>query len=177
MSERSPGSGRYAHPEREQRWLLATVPNDATRSAEIHDWYILGTRLRLRMVDDGSGQLFKLAQKVRADRDDPESVSLTNMYLDRDEYERLRRVLPGRPLRKTRWNTEHAGRHVAIDEFHDQLEGLVLAETELDPAEDLLPKPDFAVRDVTSDDRYSGGRLASANATEIEQVLQDPELS
>lgn len=103
-------------------------------------------------------------------------MSLTNLYLDRDEYDQLRRLLPGRLLHKTRWNAEYAGRHVAIGEFHDQLEGLVLAETELEPAEALLPKPDFAVRDVTSDDRYSGGRLAAATATEIEQLLEDSEI-
>lgn len=71
MNERAPGRGRYAHPEREQRWLLDAVPHGSTRSAEIHDWYITGTRLRLRRVEDGNALLFKLAQKVRADRHDP----------------------------------------------------------------------------------------------------------
>jgi hypothetical protein len=39
MTERS----RYAHVEREQRWLVAYMPDGAVRIAEIVDRYIIGT--------------------------------------------------------------------------------------------------------------------------------------
>ena len=41
MSERSPGEGRYARLEREQRWLLAAVPEQAHPRSEILDRYVL----------------------------------------------------------------------------------------------------------------------------------------
>ena len=47
---------KYAHVERERRWLLAAVPDlphDARRLT-IVDRYVRGTRLRLREVTEGS---------------------------------------------------------------------------------------------------------------------------
>lgn len=146
------------------------MPGDAKRAAEIHDWYIVDTRLRLRRVDDGRSQVFKLAQKVRTDPGDPDTVSLTNMYLDRGEYEVIRQ-LPGRELHKTRWHVMHEGRRVAVDEFHGRLRGLVLAEIELQPEEERLALPPFAIEDVTSDDRFSGGSLAFMNDGMLDSLL------
>jgi uncharacterized protein (DUF4415 family) len=37
MSYRQPGQGRYAHPEREQRWIVSGVPTDLTPVASIVD--------------------------------------------------------------------------------------------------------------------------------------------
>ena len=159
-------SSRYARPEREQRWLLDSLPSGSSRTAEITDWYVTGTRLRVRHVNDGERVVLKLAQKVRADQADPETVSITNMYLDVGEYE-LVRGLPGRELRKTRWHLVHAGRRFAVDEFQDRLQGLVLAETELGLGEDRLPIPPFAATDVTAEDRFSGGALAFAQDEDI----------
>ncbi len=159
VSDRAPGIGRYAYPEREQRWRAEAVPAGAERTAEIYDWYIAGTRLRLRRVDIDGSPVFKLAQKVRADPEDPETVNLTNMYLDLGEYEVLRR-LPGRELHKTRWHVSDENRRITVDEFHGRLRGLVLAEIELQPGDERLPRPSFATADVTNDDRFSGGTLA-----------------
>ena len=135
------------------------MPAAAERTAEIYDWYVVDTRLRLRRVDDGHSSVFKLAQKVRTDPEDPETVSLTNMYLDRGEYEIVRQ-LPGRELHKTRWHVMSDNRRLAVDEFHGPLRGLVLVEVELEPDEERLGLPSFAIEDVTNDDRFSGGSLA-----------------
>ena len=55
---------------------------------------------------------------------------------------------------------------VAVDELHDRCRGLVLAETELAADEHLLDIIEVVgvplVRDVTHDDRFSGGALATA---------------
>ena len=127
--------GRYAHVEREQRWLCAAVPPGAERYAEITDRYLHGTRLRLRVVE--------------TDDDDAE------------EYEAVR-ALPAAELRKTRWRVTWEGHQRAVDEFHGPLGGLVLAEVELGLDDPFLPSPPFARLDVTHDDRYSGGALAAS---------------
>jgi CYTH domain-containing protein len=159
--DRQPGQGRYAHIEREQRWLLRSVPPGATPLADIEDLYIEGTTLRLRRVTDvTTGEVVdKLAQKVRPEPTQPEVVMLTNLYLSRDEHALLS-SLPSHRLTKRRHRLHLDGRPYAVDEFGGPLEGLVLAETELDPADPRLAAPDFAVADVTDDDRYSGGGLA-----------------
>ena len=166
---RTPGQGRYAHPEREQRWLLPGPPPGVEAPARIVDHYLVGTRLRLRRVEIGSGTVYKLAQKVRPRPDSPAEVKLTNMYLSADEYAVLRR-LPGREIHKTRWRWRVGDRQVAVDEFGGALSGLTLAELELADGEEpvVLPPP---ARDVTHDDRFSGGRLAAAGPAEIAALL------
>jgi CYTH domain-containing protein len=141
---------RYAHPEREQRWLLAGVPAGVAGPVEIYDRYIIGTRLRLRHA----GEQFKLGQKIPL-RDD--TVSLTNIYLTRDEYD-VFAALPALCLRKRRWSLDWHDHHIAVDEFTDR--DLVLAEVELSVDEPYLPMPPFALKDVTGDTAYTGGALA-----------------
>ncbi len=172
MERRRPGHGRYAHPEREQRWLLSEVPADATPWSEITDRYLTGTSLRLRRVEGADGVIHKLTQKIRPVPDDPSRVLLTTMYVPDHEVEGLR-SLPGGELRKTRRRVELDGRTFAIDSLHGRHEGLVLAETELSTREDRIPMPPFARRDVTDDDRFSGGALAAASDEEVAALLAE----
>ncbi|MEY2467506.1 MAG: hypothetical protein QOF21_204 [Actinomycetota bacterium] len=158
MNERAPGEGRYAHLEREQRWLLSAVPAGVIGPTEIYDRYISGTRLRLRRTERDGEVVFKLGQKVRVG-ESPERVRLTNIYLSAAEYAVFEH-LEASVLRKRRWHLSHDGREYAIDEF-PALQ-LVVAEVELDSDEPRLPMPPFADADVTDDDRYSGGALASS---------------
>jgi CYTH domain-containing protein len=172
MERRRPGHGRYAHPEREQRWLLADVPPDATPWAEITDRYLTGTNLRIRRVEGADGVIHKLTQKVRPVPDDPSRVMLTTMYVPDDEVSALL-ALPGTELRKTRRRVELQGRQVAVDVLHGRFEGLVLAETELAIHEERIPMPPFACCDVTDDDRFSGGWLASATDRALAALLRE----
>ena len=170
MTDRHPGHGRYAHIEREQRWLLVRVPEDAEHQAEIIDRYIVGTRMRLRRVISHDGETLKFAQKVRDVADDPETVRLTNMYLSVDEYETLS-GLPFAELCKTR-RTIILGAHIfAVDEFHGRHDGMVLAETELVEGTPPVAPPPFAIVDVTHDDRYSGGALAFADNESLRRLI------
>lgn len=172
MERRRPGHGRYAHPEREQRWLLADVPPEATPWAEITDRYLTGTNLRIRRVEGAGGVVHKLTQKVRPVPDDPSRVMLTTMYVPDHEVSALL-ALPGAELRKTRRRIDLHGRHVAVDVLHDRFEGLVLAETELTIREERIPMPPFACCDVTDDDRFSGGWLASATDEDLAALLAE----
>ena len=152
---RTPGEGRYAHLEREQRWLASAVPLGATGANEIYDRYITGTRLRLRRVLSVDGHVvYKLGQKVPVADD---AVSLTNIYLSESEYA-VFAALPARALAKRRWHHTWHDREMAVDQFTDR--DLILAEVELAADEAYLPLPPFAVRDVTGDHDYTGGALA-----------------
>jgi CYTH domain-containing protein len=164
MSKRLPGEGRYAHAEREQRWLLPRRPPGCVDPALIVDRYVVGTTLRLRQVEDGAGQsVYKMGQKVRPHSESPELVRLTNIYLRVDEYQLLT-SLPALGLRKTRWHLHDGDLVFVVDEFKDELAGLILAELELLPGEARMALPNWASLDVTDDDRYSGGRLAAVAA-------------
>lgn len=169
---RRAGEGRYAHVEREQRWIASGVPPDAQRWAEIVDRYIRGTRLRLRHTESDEQTVFKLGQKVRLVANDPETVKLTNIYLSYEEFAVLA-SLPAAEMCKTRWRVAWKGKTVAVDQFHGRLDGLVLAEVELAPGDRRLARPPFAVRDVTNDDRFSGGGLALASDESVAGLLLD----
>jgi len=162
---------RYAHIEREQRWLADRVPPDAHPVASIVDRYIHGTRLRLRQSKNEDGVVYKLGQKVRNDPADPEIVNVTNLYLSVDEYGLLLR-LPAAELRKTRSHVPWTGRTIAIDRFLGRHDGLIIAEVELAPHEPVLSRPPWAIRDVTHDDRFSGGALAFALQTAISELVR-----
>ncbi len=171
MNDRQPGDGRYSKVEREQRWTLTRVPTDAQPACEILDRYIIGTNLRLRRVETGQDITLKLCQKIRTEPTDPEVVKLTNIYLSVTEYAVLA-TLPAAELRKTRWRLKCNGATVSVDEFHGRHRGLLLAEVELGIIEKRMRTPAFAVREVTNDDRFSGGALAFASDMTLNALLQ-----
>lgn len=74
-------------------------------------------------------------------------------------------------LHKVRGVVEDDPRWV-VDRFRDGLNGLVLAEVEVDGDEEL-PLPAWVGREVTRDDRYSGGELARVGAQRLPRLLGD----
>ncbi|GIH09927.1 hypothetical protein Rhe02_79940 [Rhizocola hellebori] len=167
---RQPGSGKYAKLERERRFLLTDMPAQAKDPRLIEDRYLVGTRLRLRRVEADSQVVYKFCQKVRPDEANPSTVAITNIYLAEAEYERLRQ-LPATILRKTRRLWQVGQQSFAVDKFHGDLAGLLLAEIELPDLAQSLLLPAPIGREVTTDDRFSGGYLAHATPTQKEQLL------
>ena len=136
----------------------------------IEDRYITGTHLRLRRVTVVDELVYKLTQKVRPSPEDPFEVAITNMYLTPDEYELLL-ALPASALTKTRHIVPVAGVCFAVDQFHGHLRGLSLAEIEVERRDAPLPRPAWLGREVTGEDRYSGGWLARATGDEAAALL------
>lgn len=64
------------------------------------------------------------------------------------------------PLSKTRYIVEYDGKKWEIDEFHNQLEGLVIAEIELDDSNESFSLPPFVGREVTGDPAYYNSTLS-----------------
>ncbi len=55
--------GKYAHPEVERKFLVATLPSGSMFRADILDHYLAQTTLRLRRMQTEHGVTFKLGQK------------------------------------------------------------------------------------------------------------------
>jgi CYTH domain-containing protein len=162
---------KYAHLERERRFLLAGSPSQASvGQVAITDRYVTGTRLRVRQMVDmgGAGRpvTYKLTQKVPAPTGQPGLI--TTIYLDAVEFEVLAR-LPARTLRKVR----HSIPPIGVDEFQGALSGLYLAESEFgsEEASQAFSPPVFAVAEVTADPRFTGGWLANASRQDVLQAL------
>jgi CYTH domain-containing protein len=167
---RAPGEGRYARTERERRFLVRRLPPDLGRPRRIEDRYLDGTRLRLRHVREGEESVFKLTQKVRR-AGGPADVAITNTYLTAEEHRTLS-LLPGAPLAKSRYEWRSGAHVFVVDEFHGRLEGLWLAEVEVAALDAALTLPEWAGREVSHDDRFSGGHLATADAAECAEIVR-----
>ena len=170
MTTRQPGEGHYAQLEREQRWLLRELPAGVNDERIIVDHYWSGTSLRLRMVQQNDDVVYKLCQKVRLNVDSPELVKITNIYLHERDFLALS-VTPATIISKSRWSLTSDGEEFAIDEFKGRHAGLVLAEKELQADEPRVSGPTFAVAEVTDNNEYSGGWLATASAADLQRVI------
>jgi CYTH domain-containing protein len=152
-------SFKYAHVERERRWLLASVPNlpEHAWTRRIVDRYVTGTRLRLREVTEADGAVVrKLGHKVRVGEGAHE-VAHTSLYLDDGEWDVLV-ALPARTLTKTRTLVPHGDHTVAVDVHAD---GTVIAEVDAGEGPTTeLPAGWAVVREVTDEEDYTGGALA-----------------
>jgi CYTH domain-containing protein len=169
--DRDPSTSRFARLELERRWLLASVPADAARPVRITDRYIAGTNLRLRKMEDldgASAPVFKFTQKVRPDPRDPKRVSLTTIYLAAGDYDLLCSH-PADVLVKTRYRAAGG----AVDVFEGRLEPLVLFEAEFASEDEMaaFAPPGIVLREVSDDDRFSGGRLAAMTGAEASRLV------
>jgi CYTH domain-containing protein len=150
-------AGKYARYELERRFLLDRLPEGAGRGHLILDRYVTGTSLRLR-CDVARDPPHKLSKKEAPSPPDYATTTITTIYLSPEEYELLL-ALPARELRKRRY---HLGPY-SIDVFEGELEGLILAEITFQSDAEMRahPAPDFAVREVSDDVRYTSGTLAT----------------
>lgn len=154
----------YMAVERERRWLCRHVPRERIFQTEaITDLYVTGSRLRLREARpiDGSAPMLRLSRKADVD---VHTRLITSIYLPEDEFATLAASLKGLRIKKLRHRLQRLpGVMLLVDEFQGELEGLIMAEAEFETPETLaaFPMPDFALREVTDDLRYSGGELAN----------------
>src|SRR2546425_12643818 len=85
---------KYAHIERERRYLLQDLPaglNRADHHLQITDNYLTSTRLRIRKVRDPRTNKWtvKFTQKIAPHPADLSRTIMTNIYLNAAEAETL----------------------------------------------------------------------------------------
>jgi len=161
---------QYMAIERERRWLCSKFPTDKiTRTEVIKDLYVTGTRLRLRSArpTDGGTAMLRFSRKSDADI---HTRLITSIYLSEDEFEIMASSLIGVQINKLRHRLNPLpGVMMLVDEFQGDLSGLILVEAEFDTPYLLssFPTPDFVIREVTDDLRYTGGYLIKNGIPEI----------
>lgn len=87
---------------------------------------------------------------------------------ERDEFEyevpledglEMLKLCAGRILDKTRYIVPYEGYNWEVDEYHGDLEGLVVTEVEMKSTKDIVPIAPFAGKEVTGDPRYYNSQL------------------
>ena len=165
---------KYSVGEYERRFLLDAVPTGAVRPRRIVDHYVDGTRLRLRSVDEAGAETDrKLGHKRRVVETDPTAIMHTSLYLDEAEFDVLS-TLPGRRLVKTRWAVDADGSPASVNEFHEDLAGLILLEVDLgDPSRlDRFVPPGWVGPEVTHHEAFTGGALAGASFDSLRPIIR-----
>ena len=126
----------------------------------IEDRYFDAGRMRLRrMIREGADPVYKLCKKYG--RVTTYAEPIVNIYLTLEEYNSLL-AIPGQDLAKRRYFYEFCDHRFGIDEYGGPLKGLYTCEVEAQPGESVeaIAFPEFAVRDVTADEYFSGANLA-----------------
>jgi len=167
--------GKYAHPEVERKFLVATIPPGTIFRADITDHYIPNTTLRLRRMQTEHEVTFKLGQKLRVHPHEARVILHTNFYLSEAEYVFLASTLPSHRLAKRRFGFHGETIPMAIDQFQGPLEGLIIAEVDFGPNGDpsSFPMPSFALAEVTDDERFTGARLALTTHPQVKTLLDE----
>ncbi|HMI98523.1 MAG TPA: hypothetical protein VK488_01685 [Gaiellaceae bacterium] len=170
-------AGKYARFEFERRFLVEHLPERLVPDSgwRITDRYTIDTRLRLRRMQPlaGGESVFKLGQKESPAAPDFSRMTITNIYLSAAEYE-VFAVLPARELQKRRCHLEQDGRVYSLNVFDGQLAGLILAGLDFETDDELREYrqlPDWALQDVSDDERFTGGALASLTADDAATLL------
>lgn len=167
---------KYAHIEQERRYLLQGKTSSPVplRELFIRDLYLAGSTLRLRCVEEvGKPTVFKLGQKIRVGNDFQFQIAHTTLYISEEEFNVLA-SLPFKKLGKKRSIFPLEDLQFALDEFDGELAGLSMIEVDLgrrDVTHNPLPFENLI--EVTHDERFTGGELASMTADKLRLLLRE----
>jgi adenylate cyclase len=147
--------------EIERRFLVANDnwKQSVTRRARIRDGLIAidrGRKTRVRILDDRA----TITLKGRHDGAGRAEYEYAIPIIHAQEM--LRTMCDGRILDKTRHYVPHAGLTWEIDVYDGLLQGVIIAEVELDDAACALPLPGWAGEEITGDFSYSKLKMFEA---------------
>ncbi len=145
--------------ERERKFLVSTIPALPDEGVTLRQGYLaIDGTVSLR-VRDAAAEGCTLTVKggrgaVRTELEWP---------LTRDEFEAAWQQTCGRRIHKTRHRLPLDGHTIELDVFHDELEGLMVAEVEFDTDQDLeaFEPPAWFGYEVTEDERFTNAWLAT----------------
>lgn len=164
-------SPKYAHIERERRWIAnASVLDEVTPTevTRIKDRYIDSSQMRLRRMEQSvTGAISRKLTKKYAAQDSTAQPIVTT-YLNPQEFALLAQ-LPAAILNKKRYSFDHEDLEWSLDIFESPDPGFAVLEVEAEVS--VLPTltpPEWAGPEVTDDDRFSCGNLVR-NPMQIER--------
>lgn len=165
--------------EREYTFLMNNLPADIDKfpSKIIEDNYIPANSdhpvIRIRR----NGEKYVITKKYPENSTDELNGDSSRMVehtieLSLDEYETLNQ-LPGKRLKKRRFNYNINGYDAEVDVYLGDLSGLVVVDFEFDSDDsmNMFVKPDFVGSDVTQDDLIAGGMLCGKSYADIAAQL------
>ena len=146
--------------EIERKFLVrnSDYKRQAFSSSRIQQGYICsghGRTVRVRVRDDRG----YLTIKGPSDKEGVVRYEFEKEITLEEARELMKLCEPGR-VDKTRYLVKSGNHTFEVDEFYGENEGLVMAEVELQRADEPFEKPDFIGEEVTGDHRYTNAHLS-----------------
>ena len=146
--------------EIERKFLVrnSDYKRQAFSSSRIQQGYICsghGRTVRVRVRDDRG----YLTIKGPSDKEGVVRYEFEKEITLEEARELMKLCEPGR-VDKTRYLVKSGNHTFEVDEFYGENEGLVMAEVELQRADEPYEKPDFIGEEVTGDHRYTNAHLS-----------------
>ena len=140
--------------EIERKFLVADEgwKQSVVKTSRIRDGLVAsenGRKVRVRILEDGATLAIKGPRSGLGRREYEYKIPTS------EAEEILRTMCAGRHLEKVRHYVPHAGVMWEIDVYEGLLEGIVIAEVELDREDRQLELPNWVGEEVTGDERYS----------------------
>jgi CYTH domain-containing protein len=140
--------------EIERKFLVADEgwKQSVVKTSRIRDGLVAsenGRKVRVRILEDGATLAIKGRRRGLGRREYEYKIPT----LEAEEI--LRTMCDGRHLEKVRHYVPHAGVMWEVDVYEGILEGIVVAEVELDREDRQFELPNWVGEEVTGDERYS----------------------
>ena len=130
----------------DESWRSAIVGSDHLRDGLISEFN--GSKVRVRLAQDRATLTVK-SPRINLRRTEFE------YDIPRHEAEAmLSTVCDGRVVEKTRYHVAHEGITWSVDVYEKGLEGVVIAEIELDREDQSFPRPKWLGQEVSNDPRF-----------------------
>ena len=152
--------------EIERKWLIdkKDIPyNLKDKNVDVYD--ILQTYLcfdpEMRVRNYNNGEAYEYTMKTNMTKNGLIRDEF-NIDINKEKYDNLIKKKEGMTIHKTRYQFYDKGEIIAIDIFHDELDGLAYMEIEFKTKKesDNYKDPDWVIKDVTDDINYKNGHLA-----------------
>lgn len=152
--------------EIERKWLIKKedIPYDL-QDKRVYVYDIEQTYLNfdpeIRVRNYNNGEFFEFTVKGNMSSDGLVRDEF-NINITKDQYDTLIKKKEGKTIYKTRYQFLDQNNIIAIDVFHDELDGLAYMEIEFRNEEESkqYKEPNWVIKDVTSDKNYKNGYLA-----------------
>jgi CYTH domain-containing protein len=169
---------KTAVTEYHRLFLIEKLPEPLeARSAhlQIFDNYIIGTRLRIRLVRDPvSGNWTRILQQtIEIDKENLSVRKIAEIHLNDMEYSHFEHF-EGREVRKNRYFHEFDGLSFAFDVYLGDLLGLNTTRIQFASAKEMqaFEPPPFAVLEITNDAFFVGKDLVGRRFEDVRVHVQ-----
>ena len=145
--------------EIERKYLVTSdAYKTGAKSVEITQVYLTiqdNLAIRVRIEEHHASIAIKSKISERVNREYEYNIPL-------DEARSLMNLSQHSAITKTRHLVDYKNHLWEVDEFHEDNQGLVVAEIELEDENEVFEKPDWLDNEVTSDYRYMNSNLSKS---------------